>query len=74
MCFDTHITDIEGLRAGDKIHWLSSTGGYKLTSGKHRITTCQRMKDKLLPGTALIASGGGPIHARVPIHAHPQFS
>ena len=19
-------------------------------------------------------SGGGPIHARVPIHAHPQFS
>ena len=21
-----------------------------------------------------IFSGGGPIHARVPIHAHPQFS
>ena len=20
------------------------------------------------------SSGGGPIHARVPIHAHPQFS
>ena len=23
---------------------------------------------------AFITSGGGPIHARVPIHAHPQFS
>ena len=21
-----------------------------------------------------IFSGGGPVHARVPIHAHPQFS
>ena len=22
----------------------------------------------------IIYSGGGPVHARVPIHAHPQFS
>ena len=24
--------------------------------------------------TSGFSSGGGPIHARVPIHAHPQFS
>ena len=24
--------------------------------------------------TVQYCSGGGPIHARVPIHAHPQFS
>ena len=23
---------------------------------------------------ARLSSGGGPIHAHVPIHAHPQFS
>ena len=23
---------------------------------------------------SVLVSGGGPVHARVPIHAHPQFS
>ena len=26
------------------------------------------------PFPLILPSGGGPIHARVPIHAHPQFS
>ena len=35
---------------------------------------CINARPSITDDTTILYSGGGPIHARVPIHAHPQFS
>ena len=47
-----------GIR-GVPLNWLKSYG---------------KVMSRDVPICNLLASGGGPIHARVPIQAHPQFS
>ena len=49
------------LHWGDKIRWHSSTNFCSIDIFDHLVTN-------------LSSSGGGLIHAQVPIQAHPQFS